>query len=42
MLEEEDVTALDYWLKSIQRSRLPLLSKMAIDFHFIPAMSAEA
>lgn len=41
ILEEEDVTALDYWLKPAQRSRLPLLSKMAIDIHFIPPMSAE-
>ena len=29
---EEDVTALDYWLKPIQRSRLPLLSKMPLIF----------
>ena len=41
VLEEEGVTALDYWLKPIQRSRLPLLSKMAIDIHSIPAMAAE-
>ena len=41
VLEEEGVTALDYWLKPMQRSRLPLLSKMAIDIHSIPAMSAE-
>ena len=38
---EQGVTALDYWLKPSQRSRLPLLSKMAIDIHSIPAMSAE-
>ena len=28
-------------LKLIQRTRLPLLSKMAIDIHSIPVMSAE-
>ena len=41
VLGEEGVTALDYWLKPIQRSRLPLLSKMAIDIHSIPAMAAD-
>ena len=41
VLEEEGVTALDYWLKPIQRSRLPLLSKMAIDIYSIPAMAAQ-
>ena len=41
VLEEEGVTALDYWLKPIQRSRLPLLSKMVIDIHSIPAMAAQ-
>ena len=41
ILEEEDVTALDYWFETAQRSRLPLLSKMAIDIHSIPPMSAE-
>ena len=33
VLEEEGVTALDYWLKPIQRSRLPLLSKMPLIFN---------
>ena len=41
VLEEEGVTALDYWLRPIQRTRLPLLAKMAIDIYSIPAMSAE-
>ena len=41
IFEEEDVTALDYWLKPAQRSRLPLLSKMAINIRFIPPISAE-
>ena len=41
ILEEEEVTALDYWLNPAQRSRLPLLSEMAIDIHSIPPMSAE-
>ena len=41
MLEEEDVTALDYWLKLIQRFRLPLLFKIIIDIHFISTMSAK-
>jgi hypothetical protein len=41
VLEEENATALDYWVRSLQRTRLPLLSKMAIDIHSIPAMSSE-
>ena len=41
VLKEEGVTALDYWLKPIQRFRLPLLSKMAINIHSIPDISAE-
>ena len=41
ILKEEGVTALDYWLKPAQRSRLPLLSKIAINIHSIPPISAE-
>ena len=41
LLRQEGVTALDYWLRPIQRTRLPLLSKMAIDIHSIPTISAE-
>ena len=40
-LIQNDRTALDWWLDSEQRSRLPFLSKMAIDIFSIPAMSSE-
>lgn len=40
-LVQNDRTALDWWLASEQRSRLPHLSKMAIDVFSIPAMSSE-
>ena len=38
----EDGTVLQWWLKSKQRTRYPLLSRMAIDIYSIPAMSSEA
>ncbi len=40
-LIQNDRTALDWWLASEQRSRLPYLSRMAIDVFSIPAMSSE-
>lgn len=40
-LIQNDKTALDWWLASEQRTRLPFLSIMAIDVFSIPAMSSE-
>lgn len=40
-LIQNDRTALDWWLASEQRSRLPYSSRMAIDVFSIPAMSSE-
>ena len=40
-LEAEEKTVLDWWISIKQRSRFPLLSKMAIDIYSIPAMSSE-
>ena len=39
--KEEERSALEWWLDVEQRSRYPLLSRMAIDIYSIPAMSAE-
>ena len=36
-----DTSSLEWWCQTIQRSRYPLLSKMAIDIISVPAMSAE-
>lgn len=41
LLLQNHKTALDWWLASEQRTRLPFLSKMAIDVFSIPAMSSE-
>ena len=40
-LVQNDRTALDWWLDSEQRTRLPFLSRMAIDVFSVPAMSSE-
>ena len=40
--EDKDRIAFDWWLESEQRTRYPLLLKMAIDIYSIPAMSSEA
>ena len=40
--EDKDKTALEWWVEPEQRTRYPLLSKMAIDIYSIPAMSSEA
>lgn len=34
-------TALEWWINTVQRTRFPLLSRMAIDILSIPAMSSE-
>ena len=34
-------TALEWWTNTAQRTKFPLLSRMAIDILSIPAMSAE-
>ena len=39
--EDAKRTVLEWWLDPEQRGRYPLLSKMAIDIYFIPAMSSE-
>ena len=41
ILPKEGRTALDWWLEPEQRKQFPLLSRMAIDIHSIPAMSSE-
>ena len=40
--EDKNKSALEWWLQSKQRTRYPLLSKMAINIYFISAMSSEA
>ena len=39
--KEEERTVLEWWLDVEQRTRYPLLSRMAIDIYSVPAMSAE-
>ena len=41
VLEVDITTVLTWWLEPKQRSRFPLLSKMAIDIYSVPAMSSE-
>ena len=41
ILPKEGRTALDWWLEPEQRKQFPLLSRMVIDIHSIPAMSSE-
>ena len=40
--EDKDKIALEWWLEPEQRTRYPLLSKMAIDIYSISVMSSEA
>ena len=40
--EDKNKSALEWWLQSKQRTRYPLLSKMAIDIYSISAMSSKA
>ena len=40
--EDKEQTVLEWWLDLKQRTRYPLLSRMAIDIYSIPAMSAES
>lgn len=41
LLANDSMTAIDWWRKPEQQTRLPLLSKMAFDIYSIPAMSSE-